>query len=79
MKRRSFRSEAALSLTIHNEATQTPLLRFDFSAFRQYNVFSVIEMDEKKELLEEDIETANNEPLAGQISLEELIAELRLG
>ena len=39
----------------------------------------MIEMDEKKELLEEDIETVSNEPLAGQISLEELIAELRLG
>ena len=56
-----------------------PLLRFDFSASHQYNVFSVIEMDEKKELLEEDVETVSNEPLAGQISLEELIAELRLG
>lgn len=55
-----------------------PLLRFDFSASHQYNVFSVIEMDEKKDLIEEDIEPTSYEPLAGQISLEELLAELRL-
>lgn len=38
-----------------------------------------MEMDEKKELFEEETETISNEPLAGQISLEELLAELRLG
>ena len=37
-----------------------------------------MEMDEKKELLEEDGETISNEPLAGQISQEELIVEPRL-
>ena len=55
-----------------------PLLRFDFSVSHQYNVFSVIEMDEKKDLLEEDTEPISYEPLAGQISMEELLAELRL-
>jgi len=38
----------------------------------------VIEIDEKKELFNEDTETISYEPLAGQISLEELLAELRL-
>ena len=55
-----------------------PLLRFDFSVSHQYNVFSVIEMDENKDQIEEDIEPISYEPLAGQISMEELIAELRL-
>ena len=54
------------------------VLAFDFSASHQYNVFSVIEMDENKDLIEEDIEPISYEPLAGQISMEELIAELRL-
>ena len=53
-------------------------MRFDFSVSHQYNVFSVIEMDENKDLIEEDIEPTSYEPLAGQISLEELLAELRL-
>ena len=53
-------------------------MRFDFSVSHQYNVFSVIEMDEKKDLIEEDIEPISYEPLAGQISMEELLAELRL-
>ena len=35
-------------------------------------------MEEKKDLLEEDTETISYEPLAGQISLDELLAELRL-
>ena len=53
-------------------------MAFDFSTSCQYNVFSVIEMDEKKDLIEEDIEPTSYEPLAGQISMEELLAELRL-
>ena len=38
-----------------------------------------MKMDEKKERFDEGTEAISNEPLAGQISLEELIAELRLG
>ena len=56
-----------------------PQFQFDFLVSRQYNVFSVMEMDERNELFEEDTETVSNEPLAGQISMEELLAELRLG
>ena len=65
-------------LRFNNMTMKEPLLRFDFSVSHQYNVFSVIEMDENKDLIEEDIEPISYEPLAGQISMEELIAELRL-
>jgi len=35
-------------------------------------------MDERKDWFEEDKEIVSDEPLVGQISMEELMAELRL-
>ena len=44
----------------------------------QIEYFSVMRVENEKELFDEESEVVDNEPLVGQISFEELLSELRM-
>ena len=50
---------------------------FDFCAARSYNTSLVIRMNETNEVKKEETKEYSNEPVAGQISLFDLLAEMR--